>query len=98
MLSRVSYLVIAENHPEVLSRVVMLLHRLAVPIEALAVKRSGKSQTLRLSLEAQVIAGHAERVAENLMKLVHVLSVEIGPLGTMYRRSPSPKSRAGTTR
>jgi hypothetical protein len=32
MLNRVIYLVTAQDHPDVLPRTVMLLHRLAVPI------------------------------------------------------------------
>jgi acetolactate synthase small subunit len=85
MLSRVTYLVTAENRPDLLSRVVMLLHRLAVPIEALTVRRSWKSRTLKLTVEAEVIDGQAERVAENLMKLVYVVAVEIGRRRPKYR-------------
>ena len=77
MLTSVRYLVVAENRPDVLSRVVMLLHRLAVPIDMLIVKRSPKTSTLELTLEAQVIVGQDQRIADNLMKLVQVMSVEI---------------------
>jgi acetolactate synthase small subunit len=96
MLNRVTYLVTAENRPDLLSRVVMLLHRLAVPIDALTVRRSAKSRTIELTVEAEVIAGQAERVAENLMKIVHVVAVEIGRRAkyrSSSRRLPPAKTR-----
>jgi acetolactate synthase small subunit len=94
MLSSVTYLVTSENRPDVLPRAVMLLHRLAVPIDRLVVKRSKQSPTLNRTLEAEVIAGQAERVAGNLMELVYVISVKIGRRRTKYR-SPSRKPRPG---
>jgi acetolactate synthase small subunit len=96
MLNSVTYLVTAENRPDVLSRVVLLFHRLAVPIDALTVKRSAKSQTLTLRLEAEVIRGQAERVAENVMKLVYVLSVEIRH--RRLKQYSGRKSRSGAGR
>ena len=67
MLNRVIYLVTAQDHPDVVSRTVMLLHRLAVPIGSLRVHRAGESSILRLTIEAEVIAGQADRIAENLI-------------------------------
>jgi acetolactate synthase small subunit len=87
MLISVTYMVTAENRHDVLARVVVLLHRLAVPIDALTVKRSTKSRTLLITLKAEVIAGQVERIAENLLKLVPVTSVEIGPRRTKFRPS-----------
>jgi acetolactate synthase small subunit len=77
MLNRVIYLVTAQDHPDVVPRTVMLLHRLAVPIGSLRVKRPEKSPVLRLTVEVEVIAGQADRIAENLRKIVYVTSVEI---------------------
>jgi acetolactate synthase small subunit len=77
MLNRITYLVTAQNHPDVLPRTVMLLHRLAVPIDALRVERPGNSPLLELTIEAEVIAGQADHIAENLMKIVYVMSVKI---------------------
>ena len=76
MLNRVIYLVTAQDHPDVVPRTVMLLHRLAVPIGSLRVKRPRKSPVLRLTIEAEVIAGQTDRIAENLMKIVYVESVK----------------------
>jgi acetolactate synthase small subunit len=76
MLNRVTYLVTAQDHPDVVPRAVMLLHRLAVPIGSLRVERPRKSPVLRLTIEAEVIAGQADRIAENLMKIVYAESVK----------------------
>ena len=97
MLSSVTYLVTAENRPDMIARVVMLLHRLAVPIDSLTVKRFEKERTLTLTIQVEAIAGQAERLAENLMKIVHVMSVEIGRSRTKLRRS-SQKSPARSMR
>jgi acetolactate synthase small subunit len=91
MLSSVTYLVTAQNHPDVVPRAVMLLHRLAVPIDGLRVKRPGKSPLLELAIDAEVIAGQAERIAENLMKIVCVLSVKTS-------RRPKHRSSPAKTR
>jgi hypothetical protein len=77
MLKSVTYLVTAQNRSHVLPRVVMLLDRLAVPIQRLSLERSGKSPPLALLLEAEISAYQAERMAVNLMKLISVTSVEI---------------------
>jgi hypothetical protein len=72
------------------------LHRLAVPICALHVERPRKSPLLRLTIEAEVIAGQAERIAENLMKIHHVESVETCRSPNLRR--PSAKMRPGKRR
>lgn len=77
-MNRVIYVVTAEDHPDVVPRTVMLLHRLDVPIGSLLVERRAKSPLLELTIEAEVIAGQAERIAENLMKIVYVMSVQTG--------------------
>ena len=90
-MNRVSYVVTAQDHPDVVPRTVMLLHRLAVPIGALRLKRPGKSPLLEIVIEAEVIAGQANRIAENLRKIVNVEFVETRLRAK--RRSSSTKMR-----
>jgi hypothetical protein len=70
----------------------MLLHRLAVPIGSLRVKRPGKSPVLRLTIEAEVIAG-ADRIAEDLMKIVYVESVKTCRRPKLRRSSAKLRTR-----
>jgi acetolactate synthase small subunit len=91
MLNRITYPVTVQDHPDVLPPTVMLLDRLAVRIGALRVDRLRKSLLLRLTVEAEVIAGKAERIAESLMKIHHVESVETC-------RSTKPRRRSAKMR
>jgi acetolactate synthase small subunit len=76
MLSGSTFVVSAENHPDVLARTVLLLHRLAIHIRALTMIRPVRSQKMRMTIHVELDLSRALRVAANLSKIVHVLSVE----------------------
>lgn len=74
MLNPVIFDISAENHPDVLARVVMLFHRLATPIQALSMKRPKNSKRMKLRVKIEADAGHADRIAASLLKVVPVIS------------------------
>ena len=76
MLKFVTFVVTAENHPDVLARAVLLLHRLAIPIRALTMIRPERSLKMHMTIHLKVDAACAARITASLSKLVHVLSVE----------------------
>lgn len=77
MLKLVTFVVTAENHPDVLARAVLLLHRLAIPISALTMIRPEQScRRIHMTIHLTVDPARAPRIAANLSKIVHVLSVE----------------------
>jgi acetolactate synthase small subunit len=76
MLKFVTFVVTAENEPDVLARAVLLLHRLAVPIRALTMIRPERSERMHLTIHLTVDAARVRRIAASLSKIVHVISVE----------------------
>ena len=90
MLKSLTFVVTAENHPDVLARAVLLLHRLAIPIRALTMIRPEQSARMHITIHLKVDPVRSERIAANLLKIVHVLSVEA--------RNPDSKSAAQTER
>jgi acetolactate synthase small subunit len=76
MLSCITFVVSAENHPDVLARTVLVLHRLAIHIRALTMIRPVRSQNMRMTIQVELDPSHAPRVAANLSKITHVLSVD----------------------
>jgi len=90
MLKFVTFVVTAENHPDVLPRAVLLLHRLAIPIRALTMIRPERSARMHMTVHLKLDPARAPRIAANLSKIVHVLSVE--------SRNQDAKSAAQTER
>jgi acetolactate synthase small subunit len=76
MLKFVTFVVTAENHPDVLARAVLLLHRLAIPIRALTMIRPERSKRMHMTIHLKVDAARAPRIVASLSKIVHVISVE----------------------
>jgi acetolactate synthase small subunit len=76
MLKFVKFVVTAENQLDVLARAVLLLHRLAIPIRALTMIRPERSARMHMTIHVKVDPVRAPRIAANLSKIVHVLSVE----------------------
>jgi|HubBroStandDraft_1064217.scaffolds.fasta_scaffold299311_2 acetolactate synthase small subunit len=76
MLKFLTFVVTAENHPDVLARAVLLLHRLAIPIRALTMIRPERSARMHITIHLKLEPARAPRIAANLLKIVHVLSVE----------------------
>lgn len=79
MLSSLTFVISAGNHQDVLARTVMLLHRLAIPILGLTMKRPKQWRRMSLILEVDAPAEQAERIAAQLLKTVHVVSVTRKP-------------------
>ena len=91
MLKFVTFVVTAENHPDVLARAVLLLHRLAIPIRALTmIQPERSSRRIHMTIHLKIDPAHAPRIAASLSKIVHVLSVE--------SRNEDAKSAAQTER
>jgi acetolactate synthase small subunit len=76
MLKSLTFVVTAENHPDVFARSVLLLHRLAMPIRALTMIRPEDSARMQITIHLKVDPVRLERIAANLSKIAHVLSVE----------------------
>ena len=71
-----TFVVHARRTPELLGRVVLLFHRLAVEIDSLNFERTHGDRGSRITIQ---IAGHSDkswRIEASLSKLVDVLSVE----------------------
>jgi acetolactate synthase small subunit len=76
MLKFFTFVITAENEPDVLARAVLLLHRLAIPIRALTMIRPERSTRMHMTIHLKIDPARAPRIAANLSKLVHVVSVE----------------------
>lgn len=77
MLKLLTFVISAENHPDLLPRTVMTFHRLAIPIQALLMEsRPESSRRIRITVEALAHPGQFERIAESLAKIVHALWVQ----------------------
>jgi acetolactate synthase small subunit len=76
MLKLLTFVISAENHPDLLARTVMVLHRLAIPIDALLMERTESSRRMRITVEVLANPDQSERIAENLPKIIHVVWVQ----------------------
>ena len=76
MLKTLTFVISAENHPDLLPRTVMLFHRLAIPIHALTMRRPVDDSNMRISLEVVADAKESERIVASVAKLIHVVWVE----------------------
>jgi acetolactate synthase small subunit len=79
MLKRVTFVVSAENHPDVLARIVLLLHRLPIEIRSFHMQRPRHRRKMILAAEVDMLPEQADRIAASLLKVVQVLSVEALP-------------------
>lgn len=76
MLKPLTFVVSAENHPDLLARTVLLFHRLAIPVHGLIMQRPEGSPRMRITLHVLAHPDQSERIAANLGKLVYVVWVE----------------------
>jgi acetolactate synthase small subunit len=91
MLKFLTFVVTAENQPDVLPRAVLLLHRLAIPIHALTmIQPETSSRRIHMTIQLKIDPARVPRITANLSKIVHVLSVE--------SRNEDAKSAAQTER
>jgi acetolactate synthase-1/3 small subunit len=72
-----TFLVKAEDKPDVLARVVMLFHRRAIVILSFSMSSTEHSGVVRMAITVQANRIQAERMVANLYKLLNILSVEI---------------------
>jgi acetolactate synthase small subunit len=91
MLKPVTFVIYAENHPDLLARTVLLLHRLAIPIVGLVMQRAEHSPRMRMTLDVLAPADQSERIAENLAKVVHVDWVQTRR--ELHRPKPAVRDR-----
>jgi acetolactate synthase small subunit len=77
--ARVVFVISALNDGNVLARVVMLLHRLNVEIDAIWMVRRRKSESMRIHVTVQASRDHAARLEAQIAKIVSVTSVGIEP-------------------
>ena len=71
-----TFVVHARRTPELLGRVVLLFHRLAVEIDGLKLERTGGGGTFRITIEIDGYVEKSCRIEASLYKLVDVLSVK----------------------
>ena len=77
MLKILSFVISAENHPDLLTRTVLLFHRLAIPVHALMMRRPLDDSHMLIRVEVLAQPEQSDRIMANLGKLVHVVCVEI---------------------
>lgn len=76
MLKSLTYVIAAQNHPDLLARTVLLLHRMNIPIHGLIMKRPQGLPAMHITIEVLAHPEQTDRIAANLAKLVHVVSIE----------------------
>jgi len=95
MLKPLTFVVSAENHPDLLARTVMAFHRLAIPIQALLMERRPESsRRVRITVEVVAHPEQSERIAENLAKIVLVVWLQ----ARKERRRPDSSVRCALVR
>jgi acetolactate synthase small subunit len=87
MLNSVTFDVSAENHADILARIVLLLHRLAIPIHGLTMKRPKKWRRMSVTIEVEADPECTERIRANLLKIARVVSVKVRAPGTRGSQS-----------
>jgi acetolactate synthase small subunit len=75
MLKPLTFVIYAENHPDLLARTGLLLHRLAIPIQGLVMHRPERSACMRMTIDLLADPQRSDGIAENLAKIVHVVWV-----------------------
>ena len=76
MLKELTFLISAENHPDLLARTVMLLHRLHIPIHGLTMQRPAGASRMRLTVQILAETDDSDRIVAQLAKIAHVVSIE----------------------
>jgi len=73
---KLKFVIVAQNKGDVLPRVVMLFHRLAIEIESIHMPARGKGSELRIAIVVNGKQAQTHRMEASLEKLVDALSVE----------------------
>jgi acetolactate synthase small subunit len=76
MLKSLTLVISAQNDPNLLARTVLVLHRLAIPIHGLTMQRPKGSARMRVTIDVLAEPQASNRIAANLAKLVHVVSIK----------------------
>src|SRR5258708_36952572 len=76
-VSRVTFVIQAENRGDVLARVVILFHRLNVEIAALYLVRRRASETERIRVTVEADRERAKRMETHLYKVERVVYVKL---------------------
>ncbi len=85
-------LVEAEDKPDVLARVVMLLHRRSIIVLSFSMRPSEHLGAVHMAITVQVDQTQAERAVANLYKLVNIISVETVRQTLTHQASALPTS------
>jgi len=86
MLKILTFVISAENHPDLLARTVMVFHRLAIPVQALTMPRHVGNSHMHIRVEVLADPERSERIIASLGKIVHIICVKL--------RKEEPKSRS----
>jgi acetolactate synthase small subunit len=87
MLKILTFVISAENHPDLLARTVLLFHRLAIPVHALMMRRHVGDSHMRMRVEVLADPERSDGIIANLGKIVHVVCVEMRKGETKSPRS-----------
>jgi acetolactate synthase small subunit len=87
---RATFVIEAMNRRDVLTRVIILFHKLNLEIQAVGMRRTESSETMRLCVTIEANAGNDERIKACLRRIIGVMSV-IGE----YEYSPPANSNGG---
>ena len=75
-VNHVMFVIETQNRAEVLTRIVVLFHRLNVEIYALSMMRRRGLETMQLRVTIETEPDHARRIEAHLCKIVEVRSVK----------------------
>jgi acetolactate synthase small subunit len=77
MLKALTFVVFADNHPDLLARTVSLFEGMAIPIQGIAMRQPQDSSKMRMTIELLADPQQSYRIATSLAKIVHVLSINL---------------------
>jgi acetolactate synthase small subunit len=75
MRNSILFDVTAENYPDVMARVVLQLHRLAIPVLELSIARKENCSSMKVQIQVDADSDRIERIEEKLLNLAQVLCV-----------------------
>lgn len=76
MLKSLNLAITAENHPDLLTRTVKLLNRLAVPVLALTMERPEDSPRMHMTIQFLADREKTDRIVANLIEIIRVIHLE----------------------
>ena len=84
-----SFVISAENHPDLLARTVLLFDRLAIPVHALMMRRPLEDSHVLIRVEVLAEPEQSDRIMASLGKLVHAVCIAMREQESQLPRTTS---------